>query len=79
MNDHTHGEFAAILNQRGYRTGHGHAVDPISVVKVNYALKPRRDRLRERRLLAALEIAIRFGVPTTRFTDDTAPGCCAHA
>ena len=66
MNDHTYGEIAAILNQRGYRTGHGHAVDPISVVKVNYALKPRRDRLRERRLLAALEIAIRFGV-----SDDT--------
>ena len=68
MNDHTYGEIAAILNQRGYRTGHGHTVDPISVrvVKVNYALKPRRDRLRERRLLAALEIATRFGV-----SDDT--------
>lgn len=53
MNDHTYGEIAAILNRDGYRTGHGHAFDPMSVrvVRVNYALKSRRDRLRERGLL----------------------------
>ena len=68
MNDHTYGEIAAILNRRGYRTGHGHAFDPMSVrvVRVNYALKSRRDRLRERGLLTALEVADRFGV-----SDDT--------
>ena len=68
MNDHTEGEIAAILNQREYRTGHGHAFDPISVkvVRVNYALKTRRDRLRERGLLTALEAADRLGV-----SDDT--------
>ena len=68
LNDHTEGEIAAILNQRGYRTGHGHAFDPISVkvVRVNYALKTRRDRLRERGLLTALEAADRLGV-----SDDT--------
>ncbi len=67
MNDHTDGEIAAILNQRGYRTGHGHAFDPISVkvVRDNYALKSRHDRLRERGLLTALEIADRFGVSDT--------------
>ena len=67
MNDHTDGEIAAILNQRGYRTGHGHAFDPISVkvVRDNYALKSRHDRLRERGLLTVLEIADRFGVSDT--------------
>ena len=67
MNDHTYGEIVAILNRRGYRTGHGHAFDPISVrgVRINYALKSRRDRLRERGLLTALEIAARFGVSDT--------------
>ena len=64
LNDHTDGEIAAILNQRGYRTGHGHAFDQMSVkvVRVNYALKSRRDRLRERGLLTALEAADRLGV-----------------
>ncbi len=68
MNDHTYGKIAAILNQRGYRTGHGHAFNPmlVRVVRVNYALKSRRDRLRERGLLTALEVADRFGV-----SDDT--------
>ncbi len=67
MNDHTDGEIAAILNERGYRTGHSHAFDPISVkvVRDNYALKSRHDRLRERGLLTALEIADRFGVSDT--------------
>ena len=71
MNDHTDGEIAAILNERGYRTGHGHAFDPISVkvVRDNYALKSRHDRLRERGLLtgAGNRRPIR-GVPTRRST-----------
>ena len=64
LNDHTDGEIATILNQRGYRTGHGHAFNPMSVkvVRVNYALKSRHDRLRERGLLTALEAADRLGV-----------------
>ena len=68
MNDHNYGEIAAILNQRGYRTGHGCSFNPmlVRVVRVNYALKSRRDRLRERGLLTALEVADRFGV-----SDDT--------
>ena len=67
MNDHTYGEIAAILNRRGYRTGHGCAFDPMSVrvVKVNYALKSRCDRLRERGLSTALEISARVGVSDT--------------
>ena len=64
LNDHTDGKTATILNQRGYRTGHGHAFNPMSVkvVRVNYALKSRHDRLRERGLLTALEAADRLGV-----------------
>ena len=82
MNDHTDGEIAAILNQRGYRTGHGHAFDPISVkvVRDNYALKSRHDRLRERGLLTALEIADRFGVSdTTVYRWHSAGPLRAHA
>ena len=39
--------------------------DPFVRVGVNYALKPRHDRLRERGLLTALEVADRFGVSDT--------------
>ena len=37
----------------------------VKVVRDNYALKPRHDRLRERGLLTALEVADRFGVSDT--------------
>ena len=68
LNDHTEGEIATILNERGYRTGHGHAFNQVSVkvVRVNYALKSRRDRLRQRGLLTASQVADRLGV-----SDDT--------
>ncbi len=71
MTEHTYGEIAAILNQRGYRTGHGHAFHPMLVrmLRINYALKSRRDRLRERGLLTALEVADRFGVSVVRCFD----------
>ncbi len=64
LNDHTVGEIATILNERGYRSGHGHAFNPmlVRVVRDKYALKSRRQRLRERGLLTALEAADRLGV-----------------
>ena len=64
LNDHTVGEIATILNERGYRSGHGHAFNPmlVRVVRDKYALKSRRQRLRERGLLTAPEAADRLGV-----------------
>ena len=64
LNDHTDGEIATILNERGYRSGYGHAFNPmlVKVVRDNYALKSRHERLRERGLLTALEAADRLGV-----------------
>ena len=64
LNDHTVGEIATILNERGYRSGYGHAFNPMLVraVREKYALKSRHQRLRERGLLTALEAADRLGV-----------------
>ncbi len=64
LNDHTIGEIATILNERGYRSGYGHAFNPmlVRVVRDKYALKSRHQRLRELGLLTALEAANRLGV-----------------
>ena len=64
LNDHTVGEIATTLNQRGYRSGYGHAFNPmlVRVIRDKYVLKSRHDRLRERGLLTALEAADRLGV-----------------
>ena len=64
LNDHTDGEIAAILNERGYRSGYGHAFTSKLVygVRTNYALKSRYERLRERGLLRSNEMAARFAV-----------------
>ena len=57
-------ECSAILNERGYRSGYGHAFTPrlVGVVRENYALKSRYRRLRDRGLLTVLEAADRLGV-----------------
>lgn len=64
LNDHTDGEVAAILNERGYRSGYGLAFTPrlVGVVRENYALKSRYRRLRDRGLLTVVEAADRLGV-----------------
>ena len=64
LNDHTDGEVATILNERRYRSGYGHAFNPmlVKVVRDNYALKSRYERLRDRGLLTAHEAAARLGV-----------------
>ena len=64
LNDHTNGEVAKLLNERGYRTGHGLAFTPklVSVVTERYALKSRYQRLRDRGFLGVGEVAEKFGV-----------------
>ncbi len=64
LNDHTDGEIAGILNERGYRSGYGHAFTRklVFTVRRNYGLKSRYERLRERGLLRRDEIADRLGV-----------------
>ena len=64
LNDHTDGEVAAILNERGYRSGYGYAFNPmlVKVVRDNYALKSRYERLRDRGLLTVHDAAARLGV-----------------
>ena len=48
LDDHTDGECADILNQRGYRSAYGHAFNPmlVKVVRDNCALKSHYDPLR---------------------------------
>ena len=64
LNDHTDGEIARILNERGFRSGYGHRFTAklVFTVRRNYALKSRRERLRERGLLRRGEVADRLGV-----------------
>ena len=64
LNDHTYGEIATILNERGRRSGRGHAFSRILVkgVRENYELKSRRERLRDRGLLTVYEAAERLNV-----------------
>ena len=64
LNDHTDDEIAKILNERGYRSGFGHAFTRklVFTVRRNYGLKSRYERLRDRGLLRRDEIADRLGV-----------------
>ena len=64
LNDHTDGEVAKILNERGYRSGYGLAFTPklVRVVRERYGLKSRYRRLRDRGLLRSDEIAEQLGV-----------------
>ena len=66
LNDHTDGEIAKILNERGYRSGYGHAFNAmlVKVVRDNYALKSRYDRLRDRGLVTVHDAAARLAVTT---------------
>ena len=64
LNDHTDGEVATILNERGYRSGRGLPFTPrlVRVVRNNYSLKSRYQRLRDRGLLTVHEAADRLAV-----------------
>ena len=64
LDDHTDGEVAKILNERGYRSGYGLAFTSklVRVVQERYALKSRYRRLRDRGMLRSDEIAGQLGV-----------------
>ena len=59
LNAHTYGEIAAILNERGLRSGTGQSFTArfIARIQLHYGLKPRYDRLRDKGLLTLEEMA----------------------
>jgi len=64
LDDHTEGEVAGILNERGYRTGRGLSFTPrrVEVVRQRHHVKSRYRRLRDRGLVGPDELAERLGV-----------------
>lgn len=64
LDQYTHGQIAAHLNQRGLRSGKGQAFDSrlVSQIRHRYKLKGRYKRLRERGMLTRTEMAQRLGV-----------------
>ena len=64
LDDRTDGECAHILNQRGYRSPYGRALNPmlVKVVRDNYALKSPYDPLRNQGLFTVHDAAARLGV-----------------
>ena len=63
LDDHTYGQIAAILNERQFVSGGGHAFDwrRVSVIVRAYGLRSRYTRLRERGLLTKEELAVKLG------------------
>lgn len=63
LNDHTNGQIAAILNEKGYGSGQGRTFDPrrVSVIRRAYALKDRYTRLHAQGFLTAEEVAPKLG------------------
>jgi hypothetical protein len=59
LNEHTYGEIAAILNERGLSSGTSQPFTAryIARIQLHYELKPRYDRLRDRGLLTLKEMA----------------------
>ena len=64
LNEHTDGEVATCLNERGYRSGRGLPFTPklVRVVRNSYSLKSRYQRLRDLGLLTVHEAAERIAV-----------------
>lgn len=64
LEDHTDAEIADILNQRGLTSGKGCPFHRLLVrdIRENYKLRNRHDRLRDRGLLTAYELADLLGV-----------------
>jgi len=64
LENHTYGEVAAILNERGFKSGTGKSFDGQRVKKVRlaYQLKDSYQRLRERGYLTAEEAAEKLGI-----------------
>jgi hypothetical protein len=68
MDNYTDAEIAAEMNRRGYRTGTKleSTRTRVKVIRVRCGLKSRYDRLRERGMLTATEIAVQLGISTER-------------
>lgn len=66
LEDNNYADTARILNEKGFKTGDGLPVTPITVdyVRKAYSLKTRFERLRERGLLTLSEMARACGVTT---------------
>jgi len=64
LDHHTEASIAAILNERGYRSGTGKIFRPLTVnhIRSEYNLNSRYDRLRTAGMLDTREIARRLGV-----------------
>jgi len=67
LNDHTIGQLAGILNERGFRSGEGFAFTSKIVARLcrDYQLKSRYDRLRAAGKLTLAEIAEKLQVTTS--------------
>jgi hypothetical protein len=65
LEDHTYVEIAAILNEKGFRTGEGKYFNPVGLkqLKHSHKLKSRYDRMRERGFITAKEVGKLLGVP----------------
>jgi hypothetical protein len=63
LDDHTYAEIAAILNERGYGSGHGKTFHRkrVSVIRRTYGLRDRSTRLRAQGYLTAEEAAPKLG------------------
>jgi len=64
LDQHTDGEIAALLNQRGLVSGFGKAFHGrrVRVIRRAYRLKSRYTRLREAGLLTLKEVAAQLGI-----------------
>ena len=64
LDHHTYPRIAAMLNERGIRSGEGKAFSSRIVARIrrSYALTPRYDRLRKVGMLTVKEMAARLGI-----------------
>jgi DNA invertase Pin-like site-specific DNA recombinase len=82
LDDHTDGRIAALLNEKGWRSGKGGAFTKrmISRIRCQYHLRSRFDRLRATGMLTQKEIAEQLGVHSTTVHDWRRSGLLkAHA
>jgi len=71
LDQHTETEIAAILNEKGLRSGTGQAFTPMMVINIrrNHGLQDRFERMRAHGLLTINEIAEQFGIVPSAVKD----------
>jgi DNA invertase Pin-like site-specific DNA recombinase len=64
LENYNYGDVARMLNEKGFKSGVGRPLTPLTVssIRIAYNLKSRFDRLRERGMLTISEIAQKLGV-----------------